>query len=194
LSCSERDLKHCLKERLAQLLREEEIKWYQRAKTTKLLYGDCNTKYFHLVANGKQRKTRIFQLEQEEGFVVGEEKLKSYITNYYKKLFGAPKENNFSLVEDYRNDIPQVSREENDILVSTFTEQEVKITIFQMEHNKASGPDGFPAEFYQAFWEIIKGELMALFHEFHKGDLPLFSLNFGIITLLPKEKEAKQIQ
>lgn len=24
------DLKHCLKERLVQLLREEEIKWYQR--------------------------------------------------------------------------------------------------------------------------------------------------------------------
>jgi hypothetical protein len=84
LSCGELDLKHCLKERLAQLLREEELKWYQRTKTTKLLCGDCNTKYFHLVANGKQRKTRIFQLEQE-WIVVGEEKLKSYITNYYKK-------------------------------------------------------------------------------------------------------------
>lgn len=35
---------------------------------------------------------------------------------------------------------------------------------------------------------------MALFSEFHKGDLPLFSLNFGIITLLPKQKEATQIQ
>jgi hypothetical protein len=35
---------------------------------------------------------------------------------------------------------------------------------------------------------------MTLFHEFHKGDLPLFSFNFRIITLLPKEKEAKQIQ
>jgi hypothetical protein len=122
---------------------------------------------------------------------VGEEKLKSYITNYYKKLFGALEENNFSLVEDYRDDIPQVSREENDILASIFTEQEVKAAIFQMEHNKAPGPDGFPAEFYQVFWEIIKRDLMALFHEFHKGDLPLFSLNFGIITLLPKEKEAK---
>jgi hypothetical protein len=105
-----------------------------------------------------------------------------------------PEENNFSLVEDYRNDIPQVSREENDILASTFTEQEVKTAIFQLEHNKAPGLDGFPAEFYQAFWEIIKGELMTLFHEFHKGDLPLFSFNFRIITLLPKEKEAKQIQ
>jgi hypothetical protein len=87
-----------------------------------------------------------------------------------------------------------VSSEENDILTSIFTEQEVKAAIFQMEHNKASNPDGFPAEFYQVFCKIIKIDLMALFHEFHKGDPPLFSLNFGIITLLAKEKEAKQIQ
>jgi hypothetical protein len=87
-----------------------------------------------------------------------------------------------------------VSSEENDILTSIFTEKEVKAAIFQMEHNKAPGPDGFPTEFYQVFWEIIKIDLMALFYEFHKGDLPLFSLNFGIITLLSKEKEEKHTQ
>jgi hypothetical protein len=32
-----------------------------------------------------------------------------------------------------------------------FTEKEVKEAIFDMKHNKASGPDGFPAEFYQTF-------------------------------------------
>jgi hypothetical protein len=41
-----------------------------------------------------------------------------------------------------------VSSEENDILTSIFTEQEVKAAIFQMEHNKAPDPDGFPTEFY----------------------------------------------
>ena len=35
---------------------------------------------------------------------------------------------------------------------------------------------------------------MALFQDFHEGILPLFSLNFGIITLLPKKTEAVQIQ
>jgi hypothetical protein len=35
---------------------------------------------------------------------------------------------------------------------------------------------------------------MALFRDFHRRNLPLFSLNFGIITLLPKEKEVKKIQ
>jgi len=36
------------------------------------------------------------------------------------------------------------------VLVEKFTE-EVKNAIFQMEHNKTPGPDGFPPEFYQVF-------------------------------------------
>jgi hypothetical protein len=194
LSAQEIDLKQCLKQRLTHLLREEELKWYQRAKTTKLLLGDCNTKYFQLVANGKNRRTRIFQLEQEEGIIEGDENLKRFITNHYKRLFGASERNSFTMIESERDDIPQVTELENEILVSSFMEEEVKQAIFQMEHNKAPGPDGFPAEFYQVFWDLIKDDLLSLFHEFHKGHLPLFSLNFGIITLLPKQKEAKQIQ
>jgi len=33
-----------------------------------------------------------------------------------------------------------------------------------------------------------------MFHDLHNGDLPLFSLNFGVITLLPKTNEASKIQ
>jgi hypothetical protein len=36
------DLRHCLKARLIQLLREEEIKWYQRSKSYKLQQVDSN--------------------------------------------------------------------------------------------------------------------------------------------------------
>jgi hypothetical protein len=35
---------------------------------------------------------------------------------------------------------------------------------------------------------------MVLFQEFHRGDLPLYSLNFGTIILLPKSREAAIIQ
>jgi hypothetical protein len=44
-----------------------------------------------------------------------------------------------------------VPDEENRLLVEAFTEEEMKHVLFQMEHNKASGPDGFSAEFYHAF-------------------------------------------
>jgi hypothetical protein len=194
LSPQEMDVKHCLKIRLMQLLREEEIKWYQRSKANNLLQGDSNTNYFHLVANGKRRKSRIFQLEDGDCIIKGEEPLKSYITDYYKKLFCPPDSGQFSLDEDKHNDIVQITPGENEKLTSVINEQEVKDAVFQMKHNKAPGPDGFPAEFYQIFWETIKKDLMALFKDFYEDKLPFFSLNFGTMTLLPKQKEATHIR
>src|SRR6266508_6933585 len=35
---------------------------------------------------------------------------------------------------------------------------------------------------------------MSMFQELHAGDLPLFSLNFGVITLIPKVQQANLIQ
>ena len=183
-----------LNDRLADLLREEELKCYQRAKIRNLLEGDANIKYFHLVASGKHRKTQIFRLEQEEGVISGDSNLKKYITNYYKNLFGPPKAPTMFLDESRTEDMPQVSNLENEILADSFTEAKVMMAIFQMKHNTAPGPDGFPVELYQVFWEVIKGDLMALFEDFHRGELPLHSLNFGTIILLPKGSEANRIE
>jgi len=83
--------------------------------------------------------------------IEGEEQLKAFITKYYKGLFGAPEEGNFTLDESRTDGITQVSDEENTFLTAPFTEDEVRKAIFQMEHNKAPGLDGFPAEFYQTF-------------------------------------------
>ena len=93
----------------------------------------------------------IYRLENDQGVVVGDDQLKSHITQYYKKLFGAPDTSEITLMEDQILDIPQVFLEKNDVLISEFTESEVRDAVFQMEHNKAPGPDGFPVEFYQVF-------------------------------------------
>jgi hypothetical protein len=93
-----------------------------------------------------------------------------------------------------RNDIPQIAAEDNEKLDSNFMKKEVKEAIFQMKVNKSLGLDGFPAEFYQIFRDIIKGDLMALFKDFDEGKFPLFNLNFGIITLLPRQKEVTHIK
>ena len=66
--------------------------------------------------------------------------------------------------------------------------------VCQMKHNSAPGPDGFPAEFYQNFWDVIKTDLLQLFTCLHSGQLELFRLNFGEIILLPKVNEAVRIQ
>ena len=75
-----------------------------------------------------------------------------------------------------------------------FSYEEVRAAVFEMEDNKALGPDGYPTEFYEAFWDTIKVDLMAMFMDFQNGNLLLHSLNFGIITLLPKKTNDVQIQ
>jgi hypothetical protein len=91
-------------------------------------------------------------------------------------------------------DINQVTVEENNLLIHSFTKEEVREAIFQIEHNKAPGPDRFLAKFYQTCWDTIKDNLMAMFVEFHNGNLPLYSLNFRIIILLLKYRKATHIK
>jgi hypothetical protein len=82
LTDQEINLKHYLKECLVSLLREEELKWYERANVKTLLEGDANTRLFHLIANGKHCKQHIYRLEDDQGVVVSVDHLKSHITNY----------------------------------------------------------------------------------------------------------------
>jgi hypothetical protein len=148
LEAHERYFKHFLNNRLDEMLRKEEIKWYQWEKVKELLEGDSNTKYFQLIANGKHRKTRIFQLQHEDQIIKGEKELSDYVMSYYKNLFSAPIDNAFTLDEMRIDNINQVSEEENNLLIKPFTKDEVREVVFQMEHNKAPGPDGFPTKFY----------------------------------------------
>jgi hypothetical protein len=75
-------------------------------------------------------------------------------------------------------DIPQVTDTESEMLVAEFSEKEIREAIFQMKYNKAPRPDGFPAEFYQVFWSLIKDDLMAMFRDIHIVNLPLFMSQF----------------
>jgi hypothetical protein len=63
-----------------------------------------------------------------------------------------------------------------------------------MERNKAPRPDGLLMEFYWKFWEVIRVDLMAMFAQLQRDELPLFKLNFGVISLLPQKDEASRIE
>jgi hypothetical protein len=95
-----------VKERLAELLREEEIKWYQRSKVKHLLEGEANTKYYHVLANGRHRKTHIFQLDDGNNIISGDAQLQGHTTIYYKNLFGPSDNFHIILDETQTEDIP----------------------------------------------------------------------------------------
>ena len=52
---------------------------------------------------------------------MGQENLKVFITEYYKRLFGAPENNSVAMIENRIEDIPQLSVEENNLLTANFS-------------------------------------------------------------------------
>lgn len=70
----------------------------------------------------------------------------------------------------------------------------MKNAIFGSYADGAPGPDGFPFLFYQTFWDVIKADLMKLVNSFWENNLNLDRLNYAMITLIPKEPDAKTLK
>jgi hypothetical protein len=58
LSAAERNILRMANDDIAKLRRDEETKWAQRAKIKNVQQGGNNTKYFHLIANGRHRRKK----------------------------------------------------------------------------------------------------------------------------------------
>jgi hypothetical protein len=95
--------------------------------------------------------------------VVGTENLLKHATNYYKTLFGLGAGNVFELDPNLWQDEECLNTSDNADLTKQFFEEEIKIALFQIEKNKAARPDGFPIEFYQSCWDIIKKDIIEIF-------------------------------
>jgi len=117
-----------------------------------------------------------------------------HAVNFYKNLFGEEPSNGVRLKDDFWDEDDLVTVDENEALHASFTEAEVRNAVFSSYAEGAPGPDGLPFLFYQTLWDTIKGDFMNLVSLFEKGDLNLDRLNFAMITLIPKEPDARTLK
>ena len=136
---------------LNEILADEELFWLQHSNERWLLKGDQNTAYFHRIANGRKRKNTIHSFTDGEVIIEGTQNLLDHATAYYKNLFGPASGNLFHLAPDTWMDEEKLTEEDNLILTSEFTEEEVKKALFSMESNRAPDPDNIPVEFYKHY-------------------------------------------
>jgi hypothetical protein len=145
--------------------------------------GDENSRYFHLIAKSKRRKVKILSLVHEENTVVDDKDINKVATAFYKDLFGPYVLSSINMSNLHMN---RLSDEDRVLLTVPFSIEEIKMVVFSLKHNSAPGPDGFPAEFFKDFWDLITLTCGIYSRIFYDGVLDIKRLNFGIVTLLPK--------
>ncbi|KAL6343073.1 hypothetical protein AAG906_017885 [Vitis piasezkii] len=133
----------------------------------------------------------IKELENERGLVLkNAESITEEILLYFEKLYASPTRESWG-VEGL--DWSPISEESALRLDSPFTEEEISKAIFQLDRDKAPGPDGFTIAVFQDCWDVIKEDLVRVFAEFHRSGIINQSTNASFIVLLPKKSLTKKI-
>ncbi|RVW27818.1 hypothetical protein CK203_107068 [Vitis vinifera] len=164
---SERTLR---RKELEDLLLKEEVQWKQKSKVKWIKEGECNSKFFHRVAIGRRSRKFIKSLISERGETLSNiEVISEEIVNFFGKLYSKPEGDSWR-IEGI--DWTPISGESAVWLDRPFSEEEVQMAVFQLNKEKALGPDRFTIAVYQECWDVIKEDLMRVFLEFHtKGVL-----------------------
>ena len=133
-------------------------------------------------------------MDTDLGKVQSQDDIMRHVTDFYKNLFGSKPTCNMRLADSFWHGRKNLSTNMLDALIRPFTELEVKHDVDEMKSNSAPGPNGFGVQFFKTFWSVITGDLLAMFDDFYKGELDIKRLNYGVITLVPKVKEANNIR
>ncbi|GJX67975.1 RNA-directed DNA polymerase, eukaryota, reverse transcriptase zinc-binding domain protein [Tanacetum coccineum] len=80
----------------------------------------------------------------------------------------------------------KIDNQEAGRMINEVSSEEIKAAMFDIDDNKASGPDGFTAKFFKKVWEVISNDVCEAVKEFFSKGKPLGELNATLITLVPK--------
>ncbi|XP_013628140.1 PREDICTED: uncharacterized protein LOC106334401 [Brassica oleracea var. oleracea] len=120
-----------------------------------------------------------------------EEGLVAIATSYFRQIFESS--NPEDIAEALAEVSPTITGDVNDTLTAPVTEWEVKLALFAMHPEKAPGPDGVTALFYQKFWNIVKEDLTRMVNQFLFEGTMAQGLNDTNICLIPKTTKPNEM-
>jgi len=107
-------------------------------------------------------------------------------TMFYKNLYTSEGVHDMNRVLDT---VPcKVTPAMNELLNSPYSQDEVKVALFQMFPTKAPGPDGFPAHFFQRQWEVCRDDITRVVLQIVEGTESAACINETMLVLIPKVK------
>ena len=178
-------VENALQIELSEWLLRSVVIWRQKSRELWLKLGDKNSKFFNLSTIIRRRSNNIDAIKKEDRTWIHESnQIRTLFRDSFVNLFT---EDDICFPEHLEHLIlPCITDEENEILQSIPTPEEIKNVLFQMPDLKAPGPDGFPALFYKHLRPIVgNDEVKAVTSFFIMGSMPR-EVNASLIVLIPK--------
>lgn len=122
-------------------------------------------------------------MNQHGEWITGDNLISEEAVNHFSNLFTTEGVTNLQHLDCIEQVITQ---DDNEALMVIPDEEEIRMSIFDMDPNSAPGPDGYGGSFYQTCWEIIKSDLVSVVQLFFSGaELTKFYTN-ACLVLIPK--------
>ena len=162
----EKDRLLLLQHRKDQLLLLQEITWRLKSRALWIEVGDKNTKYFHAYANQRRNINSIWNIQNDEGLTVtSQSEIESAAFKHFKDFYQDTPSDISTQVEVARLLPRYFSEAEARQLELPVTSAEIKDVLTHLAADKSPGPDGWPAEFILAFYELLGNDLFMMVEE-----------------------------
>ena len=175
-----------LRLKLINLKSAEKMFFSQKLKIKFLEEGDKGSRFFHSLLNQKHRRNFIASIRNESGtLTTSPVEVGAVFVDYYKKLLGSIKMTT-ALDESVIPSGPRLDRSNWNGLLAPVTPEEIRLTVFGIDNDKAPGPDGFSSLFFKKAWGIVGTDFCAAVQDFFSSGRLLKQVNHSIIALVPK--------
>ena len=157
------------------------MKWLQE--------GERNTKLFHNSVIQDQYSSRIVKLKTMEGGQIEmRQEIVEELNHYFAKILNEDHHDRNREIDQITQLIPTlVTHDDNEMLVSPVSMQEVEEAVNQMALGKSPSPDGFTSNLFHYFWDMVKEEVVEIVEESRNKKGVLRAFNATFLSLIPKE-------
>ncbi|PWA89784.1 RNA-directed DNA polymerase, eukaryota, Reverse transcriptase zinc-binding domain protein [Artemisia annua] len=143
---------------------DEEEFLFQKANIEWMSKGDRNNEYFHKLLKSRRQASRIMSICDDNGA-----RNNSNEDWDFNGVFGT-----------------RLSEEDATTMVREVTDKEVEMAMFDIDGNKAPGPDGYTSTFYKKAWSVMGSEVCMAVKEFFKNGKLFGEVNATLLSMVPK--------
>ncbi|GJT18120.1 RNA-directed DNA polymerase, eukaryota, reverse transcriptase zinc-binding domain protein [Tanacetum coccineum] len=155
----------------------------QKAKVNWMKNGDKNIAFFYSILKARKNKNKVERIYDEMGNRFEGDQVTDQFVKHFEDFLGTS-----FLVDPINADIftNTLSMTEAEYMVRDVSQDEIKNALFDIDGDKAPGPDGLSSEFFKKAYDIIGKDFSSAVKEFFRSGTLLREINSTLIALIPK--------